>query len=367
MSRIITFLGESCTERTTMAIAAAKWFAQQENSVLLVTHSLNPAAEILLGAPLNTYPQVIAHNLQVVQLQTVVLLERVWEEVRQLVTSYLPTSCSQEIYPGEVLILPGFDSILTGNALRQYYLSGEYDVIIYDGEGNLETIRMLGLWEALDWYSYRLQQFFAALDFRKIADSVGGPVASAFLTANFDKQKLQQGFAQVDDWIKQGVAVTSDAKRLTAYLVITDALEAIAKARWLWGSAQQVNLTVSGVLAYRCRDSDMHAELQQAFAPLVVNPLPSLADQNWQPLLQALPDFEANISVPQPLTVDLAQQQVIVFLPGFNKKQVKLTQYSSGIVIEAGDQRRIIVLPAQLIGQPIKAGKFEEPYLTISF
>ena len=361
MSRIITFLGHRCTTGT-IAIAAAKWFAQQGKRVLLATQTLDPSAEMLLGTPLNTYPQVIADNLQVVQLQTTVLLEQVWDELKQLVASYLPTSFA-EVYPGELLILPGFDSILAFNALRQYYVSGDYDVIIYDGEGNKETLRLLGIPNALDWYFDRSGQIFESLDLGKIAASFGGPLASAILTANIDSQKLQQGRAQVREWIDQGITVVNDNNCLTAYLVTTDQPEAIASARWLWGSAQQINLSVSGVLAYNCQLND---ELQQAFAPLVVNSIPALSNQNWDAIIQVLPDFNSSVSVPQPLTIDLAQQQILVFLPGFNKKQVKLTQYGTEIIIDAGDQRRRISLLAELQGRSIKAGKFEEPYLTIS-
>lgn len=176
MSRIITFLGQGCTIGT-MAIATAKWFAQQGKKVLLATHTLDPSAEILLGSPLNTYPQVIDHNLQVVQLQTTVLLEQVWEELKQVIASYLPISFPQ-IYPGELLILPGFDSILAFNALRQYYMSGDYDVIIYDGEGDKETLRLLGIPNALDWYFDRSSQVFESLDLGKIAASLGGPIST---------------------------------------------------------------------------------------------------------------------------------------------------------------------------------------------
>lgn len=362
MSRIITFLGHGCTNGT-VAIAAAKWFAQQGKRVLLATQRLDPSVEMLLGTPLNTYPQVIADNLQVVQLQTTVLLEQVWDELKQLVASYLPTTFAEDLYPGELLILPGFDSVLAFNALRQYYMSGDYDVIIYDGEGDKETLRLLGIPNALDWYFGRSGKIFDSLDLSKIAASFGGPLASAILTANIDSQKLQQGRAQVRQWIDQGIAVVSDRNCLTAYLVTTDQPGAIAATRWLWGSAQQINLSVSGIIAYNCQLND---QLQQTFTPLVVASIPALSNQNWDAIIQALPDFNSPVSVPQSLTIDLAQQQILVFLPGFNRKQVKLTQYGSEIVIDAGDQRRRISLPPELQGQPIKAGKFEEPYLIIS-
>lgn len=366
MTKIITFLGQGCTVRTTIAIASAKWFTQQKQRVLLVTDTLNHHAEILLETTLNPYPQVIERNLQVVQFQTTVLLEQAWEEIKQLISTYLPTT-SAEVYPGELLILPGFDNILAFNALRQYYLSGDYDVIIYDGESDKQTLRMLGIPNALDWYFSRSYQIFESLDLSKIAASFGGPIASAFLAANIDTNKLQQGRAQVQDWIDQGMTVVSDPNHLTAYLVTTEHLGVIATTRWLWGSAQQINLSVSGVLAYDNQTPDEHAKLQQAFTPLVVNSISALHNQNWDPIIQALPDFNAKISLPQPLTLNLNQQQLRVFLPGFNKKQVKLTQYGSEIIIDAGDQRRRIPLPSELQGQSLKVGKFEEPYLTVDF
>lgn len=370
MSRIITFVGKSSTGYTTLAIATAKEFAQQGKRVLLVTHIPSSNVEFLLETRLTAQPQVIAPNLEVVQLQSTVLLGQAWEELKQLITQYLssiPTSFSEGIYPGELPVLPGFDSILAFNALRQYYAGGDYDAIIYHGREDLETLRLLGIPDNLNWYFNRFRQVFEALDLVKTAATLfGGPIASAIISSNIDSQKLQQGVDVVRDWIKQGLAVVSDAKRLTVYLVTTTEPAAIAEACWLWGSAQQVNRAISGVLVYHQGHADL-AELQQTFAPLVVNPIPALQDDNWQPILQALPDFNAIQTQPQPLKIDLEQRQLVVFLPGFNKKQVKLTQYGSQVTIEAGDQRRNISLPPELRRELIKAGHFEQPYLTISF
>ncbi len=363
MSRIITFLGKAGTGHTTIAIATAKWFAEQGSRVLFVTHNPSPSAEQLLGTPLTAQAQVIAPKLEAVQLQTTVLLEQSWETLKQFISPYLSLpSMSQEIYPGEITILPGFDSVLAFNALCQYYTQGDYDVIVYDGRGDLETLRLLGVPDVLDWYFRRFRRLFQGLDLAKIADSIGGPIASALLTANIDTRKIDQEMNRVRGWIDEGVAVVNDPKRFTSYLVTIDEPGAIAEARWLWGSAQQVNLRSSGVFVYHHAASK---DLQQAFEPLEIYSIPTLQNQEWEPLLKALPDFNLIPTVPDPVTIDIAQRRVRVFLPGFTKKQVKLTQFGSGLTVEAGDQRRNIFLPLELRGQSIQSGKFEAPYLVI--
>ncbi|MCP6760300.1 MAG: ArsA family ATPase [Fischerella sp. CENA71] len=367
MSRIITFIGKAGIGHTTLAIATAKWFSQQGKEVLFATHNPSPNAEILLKTPLTHIPQVVAPNLQAVQLQATTMLDQTWEEIKKLLSLYIPMPESEEIYSGELILLPGFDSLLYFNAMRQYYQSGEYDVMVYDGRGDLETLRMLGIPGMLDWYFQRFGRMFEGFSLHKIADSIGGPIASAIVSANVDTEKVQQGLEQIRSWIAEGMAVVGDAGKLTSYLVTSNEPGAIAETKWLWGSAQQVNLIVSGVLAYQCQESNDLSNLQQVFAPLNVSPIPALEEHNWHPLLEALPDFNDNHQVPSSIKVDLESRQLFVFLPGFTKKQVKLTQYGKELTVEAGEQRRNIFLPPDLQKLSIKAGKFEEPYLIVAF
>ncbi|MFB2767814.1 ArsA family ATPase [Pelatocladus sp. BLCC-F211] len=367
MSRIITFIGKAGIGHTTLAIATAKWFSQQRKEVLFVTHNPSPNAEILLKTPLTNIPQIVAPHLQAVQLQPTIMLDQTWEEVKKLLSLYIPMPDSEEIYSGELILFPGFDSLLYFNAMRQYYQSGDYEVIVYDGRGDLETLRMLGIPGMLDWYFQRFGKMFEGFSLHKIADSIGGPIASAIVSANVDTEKVQQGLEQIRSWIAEGMAVVGDAGRLTSYLVTSNEPGASAETKWLWGSAQQVNLIVSGVLAYQCQESNDLTDLQQVFAPLNVTSIPALKEHNWDPLLEALPDFNDNHQAPLPLKIDLESRQLFVFLPGFTKKQVKLTQHGKELTVEAGEQRRNIFLPPDLQKLSIQSGKFEEPYLIVAF
>ncbi len=363
MALILTFLGKGGTGKTTMAIAAAKQFAQQGKRVLLAGQSSGPALSLLLDQPLSADPQAIAPNLKAVQFQAAVLLERSWEEVKKLEAQYVRTPFFKEVFGQELGVLPGMDSALGLNAIREYEHSGEYDVIVYDSAGDETTLRMLGMPEILSWYTRRFRKVFADSDLGKTLSPFIQPITSAVLNVNWSGDNFAQPVGEVNNILDQGKAALADPNRVAAYLVTTPDPLAIAAAKYLWGSAQQVGLTVGGVLLNQTTTPEATAE----FTPLSTQVVPSVSPGEWQPLIDALPDFTQVGQAPRPITVDTAQRQVSLFLPGFDKKQVKLTQYGPEVTVEAGDQRRNLFLPPELKGKQVTGAKFQDGYLIISF
>lgn len=362
MSLILTFLGKGGTGRTTVAIAAAKRLASQGQRVLLVGQNPGPAFGILLGTEPGSDPQELSNNLQVVQLSAAALLERGWEEVKQLEAQYLRSPLLKNVYGQELGVLPGMDSALTLNAIREYDATGKYDAIVYDGSGDQATLRMLGMPETFSWYVRRFRQVLGESDMWKAVSPFIQPVTSAVLNVTWNGETFAaQPTEQVNSLLEQGKAAISNPQRMAAWLVTTQDTAAIATAKYLWGSAQQVGLTVGGVI---CNQATTISSPEE-FSPLSITTLPSSPD--WQLLMDALPDFRQATSAPRSMEIDLANRQVKLFLPGFEKKQVKLTQYGPEVTIEAGDQRRNIMVPPQLSGQPVKGAKFQNGYLIISF
>lgn len=365
MALILTFLGKGGTGRTTLAIATAKKLAGLGQRVLLAGQDPGPVLGLLLGATTTPDPQEIAPNLQVVQFQTAVLLERNWEEVKKLEAQYLRSPLLKNVYGQELGVLPGMDSALALNAIREYDSSGKYDVIIYDGNGDQTTLRMLGMPETLSWYIRRFRNVVEESDLWKTVSPFIQPVTSAVLNVSWSAENLvQQPTNQVNNILDQGRAAVADPNRIAAYLVTAGEASAIASAKYLWGSAQQVGLTVGGVLLNQAPATEAFAA---EFEPLPVSAVPTSPDADWQPIIDALPDFRQAASAPKPISIDIPARQVRLFLPGFDKKQVKLTQSGPEVTIDAGDQRRNISLPSQLSGQPVKGAKFQNSYLTISF
>ena len=138
----------------------------------------------------------------------------------------------------------------------------------------------------------------------------------------------------------------------------------MATAKYLWGSAQQSGLTIGGVIINKSTKNDLVAA---EFEPLTVTIVPTQIDSDWQPLLAAMPDFTQVATAPKPIAIDVNKREVRLYLPGFDKSQVKLTQSGPEVTIEAGDQRRNILLPPQLKGSSVTGAKFQSGYLIISF
>jgi arsenite-transporting ATPase len=366
MAFILTFLGKGGTGRTTAAIAAAKALSGQGSRVLLLGHEAELGLGLLLNETgLNTQPREIAPKFSVAILSASVLLENSWDQVKQLEAQYLRTPFFKNVFGQELGVLPGLDSALALYSLKNFDSSGLYDVIIYDGYSSAATLRMFAMPEVLSWYLRRFRQVFVESDLGKAVTPFLQPLAATVLNnADWTSGNFSQPFSMADGELGEGMRAIADPSRVAAYLITTEDPVAIKTAEYLWGSAQQANLTVGGVLV---NQSAVLSDVEQCFAPLSVHSLPSRTEDSWQPLTQYLPNFQQEaIKAPKPMTVDVAQRQVKLFLPGFAKNQVQLTQSGPELTIAAGDQRRNLFLPNELKGQKVTGAKFQDGYLIIS-
>ncbi|KKI98121.1 Get3/ArsA fold putative tail anchor-mediating ATPase NosAFP [Prochlorothrix hollandica] len=368
MTLILTLLGKGGTGCTTLAIAAAKAYAEQGKAVLLLSQDSSPALGLMLGCELGVEPQQLSSNLWVQSLKTTHLLEKSWEQLKEMEQQYLRSPFFRSVYGQELGVLPGMDRALALNYLRELSQSQTYDVILYDGLASQDTLRMLAMPDILGWYTRRFRQVFGDSDLGKTLLPFVQPVASAVLAVNWSDETLSEPTQKANNLLEQGRDAVADPSQVLAYLVTTAEPIAQATAHYLWGAAQQVGLTVGGVLVNQGHDA---AALGDRFAPLPLSVIPAVSGEglvnHWSTLQQALPEFCADPSVPRSLTVDEALNQIKLFLPGFDKKQVKLTQYGPEITIEAGDQRRNIFLPPSLAGQAVTGAKFADSHLILSF
>ncbi|MEY2978412.1 MAG: ArsA family ATPase [Prochlorotrichaceae cyanobacterium] len=365
MTPILTLLGQDTLRNQILSSAMARRSAAQGQKVLLLSPDQSPALDLLFATAVTGEQREVESHLWVQRLQSTQLLERSWEDLKKLEAQYLRTPFLKSVYGQELSILPGMDSALALNQLREEVTKGQWDLVIFAGTHSVETLRMLGMPEVMSWYLRRFRSVFLDSDVAKAALPFLQPLVAAVSTVNWSEALLTEPDNQMTNLLTQGSTAVSNPQQVLAYLTTGNDSFSSATAQSLWGMAQQVGLTIAGVLSYPATAA---AQLQENFAPLTVSPIPldNLEAIDWAALSAALPPLDQGLSAPRALSIDIAQRQVRVFLPGFDKKQVKLTQYGGELTIEAGDQRRNIDLPPELSGKAVAGAKFQDHYLIVT-
>ncbi len=377
MTLILTFLGKGGTGRSTVAIAAAHKLSAKGKRVLLISQEAGPALAMLLGADgglsANSKPTAIAlegSSFQVLQLQTTASVDENWEKLKSVEAQYLRDPFFKAVYGQELSIIPGMDDFLALNAIREQTESRQYDVIVHDGSGNQASLRMWGAIDGIDWYFRRFKKVFQDSQFYRSISPFIAPITGAIFSSGLSGDIWNQPESQgLEDMVAKGKALVRDPMQLRAYIVTTADEVAIAQGKYLWSAAQQIGLSVAGTFVNSgSSGAAQTTQATTAFSPLPVTSLPfSSGDRRWQTLAQSLPSLTDTVNVPSAMSVDISSSTVKLFLPGFDKTQVKLTQYGPEVTVEAGDQRHNLSLPAALKGRSVTGAKFLDGYLIISF
>ena len=374
MTLILTFLGKGGTGRTTAAIASAQKLADSGKRVLLLSQEAGPGLAMLTGATVGPEPAPVtvtqSQTFQAVQLQTTALLDENWERLKSFEAQYLRDPFFKAVFGQELSVLPGMDDFLALNAMREYTESNQFDVIVHDGAGDQASLRLWGAIGGVDWYFRRFKRVFQDSQFYRSISPFIAPVTGAVLSSGLSGDIWSQPETQsVEGMVAKGKAMVRDPMQLRAYVVTTPDEVAIATGQYLWSAAQQIGLTVAGAWVNSAFGVEGSAsEAETAFSPIAVTALPhGDSSDRWQPIISALPDLTGPVSVPSPMSVDVEAAQVKLFLPSFDKRQVKLTQYGPEVTVEAGDQRHNVSLPATLKGRSVTGAKFQDGYLIISF
>jgi arsenite-transporting ATPase len=360
--QILTFLGQSRHACAIASIAFARNLAQQGHRVLWITQDSGPLPATLWRQPLTTEAQTLANGVSGLQLQAATRLEKSWDVVKAIEAQYLRNPLLKQVFGQELVILPGMEDALTLDAIRVLYDSQDYDYLIYDGLAGKSTLRMWGLPEQMDWYIRRFQKVLIESELAQAVSPFLQPIAGAVLNISGSQESINQPVQQARGFLEAGRLVVQSPEHMMGFLVTTEDPADGAMARYLWGSSQQLGLTVGGAIAYGAQPDT------QTFAPLPLSSMPALTDDNWPALVNAVPDVgAASQQAPAPVEINEAEKQVRLFLPGFSKAEIDLTQYGPEVTITAGDQRRNLLLPPSLKQRSIQGAKFQADYLILSF
>jgi arsenite-transporting ATPase len=383
--RIILFTGKGGVGKTTSAAGTATLSARRgERTLVLSTDAAHSLADAF-GEPVGPEPTPVAENLWVHQVDTQRRFERSWGELQGYLLSVLDAAGVDPITAEELTVIPGAEEVLALLELRTHALSGEWDVIVVDCAPTAETLRLLALPEALNWYMSRMfgvqRRVVRAL--RPVLTRAAGvpmPEDSVFDAV----ERLHREMEEV-----QGILTDKEA---SVRLVLTPETVVVAEARRSLTTLSLYGYRVDGVIANRVfpsgdgdswRDAWVEAqagvlaEVRQSFAEL---PIWLSSYQPGEPVgADALADFATAaygdsdpLAVPVgegPMTISRTETGAVlrIELPFAEKKDVDLARHGDELVVTVGSYRRLLTLPAALTRHGVTGARVEAGSLQVKF
>ncbi|XP_021754847.1 uncharacterized protein At1g26090, chloroplastic-like isoform X2 [Chenopodium quinoa] len=357
---------------------------------------------LLLSLLLNigTTPAICSDNLSVVRLETTKMLLEPLKRLKKADASVNMTQGALEGIVGEELgVLPGMDSIFSNFALEKFVgtlgikalrtdIKDKFDVVIYDGVSTEETLRLISAASSARLYVKYLRSLAEKTDFGRLASPsmlrlVDEAMNSSGGSSTFNGKLSSEIWDSLERILERGASTFADPQKFGCYIV-TDPCNPISvnTALRYWGCTIQAGANISGVLGKASQQSSVESveSVKDTFLHLPFAYIPDLGkhssldwdmiishaeSKNARELLQ-LPN-EKPKNVMSPIKFDPSNRCITLFMPGFAKSEIKLYQYRGGseLLVEAGDQRRVIMLPRGIQGK-VGGAKFTDRSLVIT-
>jgi len=227
--RILLFTGKGGVGKTTCAAATALRAAEMGYRTLVLSsdpaHSLADA----LDRPLGPEPELVAPNLWAQEVDLYYSMKKYWGNMRELMLTVFRWQGVDAVAAEEMAALPGMNEGSVLLWLEQFHRSDDYDLIVVDSAPTGETLTLLTLPQATQWWVQK------AFPFQKTAIKTAGfalrkttgiPLDKGYEELNrlFDKLRAIQDVLANSDVSSVGVVmnpekmVIEEAKRAYTYL-----------------------------------------------------------------------------------------------------------------------------------------------------
>ncbi|XP_020251724.1 uncharacterized protein At1g26090, chloroplastic isoform X2 [Asparagus officinalis] len=329
-------------------------------------------------------------NFSAVRLETSKMLLEPLERVKKVDARLNLTQGILEGVVGEELgVLPGMDSILSALALEKlvsflpserYSTKREFDIVVYDGISTEDTLRLIGATERAKWYLKYIRSMAEKTDIGRVTSPSLLKLAYESARSNYgssDGKTSTDIWSDIEQILEKASVSFGDSSKIGCYLVIDPSrpVSLISALRY-WGCAIQAGTQICGAFGFASQSSMAKEEVAEKISPLDYALVPYFtadSSMDWDAILNSLSldakQMFRSANNPNQASVkfDSTKKSVTLFMPGFDKSEVKLYQYRGGseLLVEAGDQRRIIRLPAGMQGK-VGGAKFIDRNLVVT-
>jgi arsenite-transporting ATPase len=383
--RIILFTGKGGVGKTTSAAGTATLAARRgERTLVLSTDAAHSLADAF-GVPIGAEPTRVADDLWVHQVDAQRRFERSWGDIQGYLMSVLDAAGVDPITAEELTVIPGAEEVLALLELRAHVVSGDWDVVVVDCAPTAETLRLLALPEALNWYMTRM---FGVQ--RRVVRALR-PVLSRAARVPMPEDSVFEAVERLHRDLEDVQRILAD-KDASVRLVLTPEAVVVAEARRSLTTLSLYGYRVDGVIANRVFPTEgadewrrawsvaqqgVLDEVRQSFVDL---PIWLSAYQPGEPVgPDALADFaEAAYAGDDPLATPAGDGPMTISrtdggallriaLPFAEKDDVDLARHGDELVVTVGPYRRLLALPAVLARHSVSGARVEAGSLQVRF
>ena len=385
--RVLLFTGKGGVGKTTAAAAAAVLAAERGlKTLVLSTDSAHSLADAF-GSALGSEPTEIDAGLYGQQVDAQRRFEQTWREVQDYLVTLLDRAGVDPMEAEELTVLPGAEEVLALLEVRRQIADGPWDLLVVDCAPTAETLRLLALPEALNWYMDRVFPIE-----RRVVRTLR-PVLGRMTGLPLPQDSVFDAVTRLHEELGQVRTVLTDPATTSVRLVLTPEAVVVAEARRTLTSLSLYGYRVDAVIANRvfpaggddawragwvAAQQEILAEVDASFAPL---PVFRSAYRGAEPVgLDALAAIAADMygdtdpfalsTAAEPMTVErLADDRfaLVLALPLADKRDLDLARRGDELVVTVGAHRRVLSLPSVLRRCTVAGARLDGGTLRVEF
>lgn len=387
LERILLYTGKGGVGKTTTAAATGLHIAERGKRTLVMStdsaHSLGDAYEVDLAGE----PTKVAPNLYGLEIDLQHEIETHWSEVEAYLVTFFESQGVDVLTAKELAYIPGFELLAGLFQVQRIHKDRKFDVLVLDTAPTADTLRLLSIPDALDWY-YR--RFFKT--FRR-AVKVGRGTVGRVMRIPFPTDTVVNAIGVLHERVKEINALLTDPKLTSVRIVVNPEKMVIKEAQRTLSYLCLFGFNVDEIIVnkvmpeevsdpyFRRMKADQETHLQtieKEFFGIPINAAPVFrrevlgldALREYAKALYKSRDPLAFSEMPAPIAVeDSSDEQVRVSLNMPYLESEKFDVYSKGseLIVRYGNFKRSIMLPYTLTGREVKGAKYENRRLVITF
>lgn len=384
--RTLLFTGKGGVGKTTVAAATALYTASKGKRTMIMStdtaHSLSDSFETQLGGK----PTKITSNLHGLEIDVQTELDTHWAEIEGYLMELFRSQGLDEITSKELAIIPGMEILSGLFFIDKFNQCGDYDVLVIDTAPTGDTIRLLSLPDAADWY------FKHMYNFDKTASKVLRGTMGRLLKVPLPTESVYNNVWELYQKVRRTRELMTDQQRTSIRLVLNPEKMVINESQRALNYLSLFGYHVEAIVAnkvlpkdaggeYFDKWKDLHKEymrkLTSQFSPIPILKVPMFNTEIYgRKMLLNLADNLYNGRDP---TSILSKTKLIstyrhkgdyivsLKLPFASSRDLELHTKGDELIVRIGNIKRIIWLPRAIEGKEPKEAKFFKGRLVIKF